>query len=248
MKKLLLLLSINFLTFKLIACVCEPTSITQQFLTADFVAVADITETFNNEEGKYFYKVNLNIDQQYKGDKSINSINVGGYSGLDKNIYSSCEIKLISGSKWLIFGYKNKDGNLTTGMCSVYRAEKFYLDQLKALPILEILKNQKELLKSNYPRFETGIEYNVPKTYVTGKISDYMLVSIKLDSNAKISNINFLTSDNPIAKQRVEKTIKKFNFKAFLDKHKISYSKGYLYVIELYPYTSMVEPDLKLYK
>ncbi|MDN3587994.1 hypothetical protein QWY86_15030 [Pedobacter aquatilis] len=245
MKKLLLLVLINLITIKLLACVCEPTNITHKFLSADFVAIADIKETFNNEKGKDFYRVNLNVNQLYKGDKAINSINVGGYNGVD-SVWSSCDIKLISGSKWLIFGYKNQDGDLVTGMCSVFRAEKFYLDQLKALPILETLQNQKELLKFNYSRFETGIEYNVPKTYITDKISDYMLVAIKLDSTAKILNINSLTNDTNLARQRVEKKITEFNFKNYLDKHKISYAKGYYYVLEIYPYTSTVEPILKL--
>ena len=244
MKKLFTICFLSILSLKLIACSCATTTLTNHFLSSDFVAIAEIKATYTNEKDQDFYKVDITKNQQFKGTP-VTSIYVNGFNKI-KNQFSSCDVlRLIPGSKWLIFANKNQFGNLITGYCDLIRADDYLFQKENNIFILQKLKENEGKLLKKYPYSNPLLSYEKYKTYASNKISNYMLVAVKLHSNLSVSKINFLTDDTETAKNRVERQIRNYQFKTYIKKYNIDTTDGFYYIFELYPYTNIVEPILK---
>ncbi|KQR70593.1 hypothetical protein [Pedobacter sp. Leaf176] len=244
MKRFSILLILSIITAKLFACSCVSGTITENFYKANFVAIAEILKTNTNEKGKDFYTVDISVKELYKGISS-RSINIGGYNGVQQ--WSSCDIKLIPGSKWLFFGYKDKKGKFYSGYCSMQRADDHNFIKRKCAFILSVLKK-------NAGNFVEKIPYNLPylnydnyKTYSADKTGMYCLFSVKLDSNLNIEKIIFYTDDNEIIKKKLQNELKKCSFKDYAIKNNLNTSQGFSYIFEVYPYTPIAEPDLRIH-
>ncbi|WP_316805553.1 hypothetical protein [Pedobacter nototheniae] len=245
MKKLISIIPIFLISAKIFACSCAPYQTTQHFLSADFVATAEIKTTYTNDVGHEYYRTDIIIKNLYKGN-SINSINVDGFNKV-KDKWSSCDIILVPGSKWLIFGYKDRNGYISSGFCSMRRADDYYFKNQKIPFILQTLKENSNQLAEKYPRSSPRLSYENYKTFGSEKIGDYTLVSVKLDPNLNVVNVHFFTNDNDTAKKRIEAEIKKYPFKEYVKKNNINAKNGFYYIYELNPYSNIVEPDLKRY-
>jgi len=243
MKRFPILLMLLLISSKLFACSCDLGNITTNFYKADFVAIAEIIKTNANEKGKDFYAVDISIKELYKGI-SLKSINIGGFNGVQQ--WSSCDMKLIPGSKWLVFGYKDNEGKFSSGYCSMQRADDYNFTERKFSFILTTLKK-------NSNNFGEKIPYNLPylnyknyKTYSGEKTGRYCLFSVNLDSNLNIEKIIFYTDDTATAKKRLENELRKVSFKDYVNKSNLNKARGFFYLFEVYPYTPIAEPDLRL--
>ncbi|SHL91242.1 hypothetical protein [Chryseobacterium contaminans] len=114
MKKLSLFLFLLLSFIKVSACSCVPSTLTENYLSADVVGVIKILKVYDENTEQRTYKVDVEFEKVYKGTK-FTTLNVRGLIG---QAYSgACEINIQSNERYLILlnGYNN---NYSINSCS----------------------------------------------------------------------------------------------------------------------------------
>lgn len=145
MKKILLIITVFFLAFnsQLFACSCtyyKKIDI-RQFNNYDLIVNGQVLSVDENEED-WKKTVKIKVLKVYKGQQINDTIFIK--TGLDG---ASCGLNFKNEEKWLIYGYKNQEGEYSTGLCS--RSQK--LNPIKRL----FLFGERQFLKK-YQNY-TGI-------------------------------------------------------------------------------------------
>ncbi|AZQ65614.1 hypothetical protein EI427_25605 (plasmid) [Flammeovirga pectinis] len=87
----------------------------------DFIALVSVDSTYLSDDSKLdfaYYNVNFTIKELFKGDISINTLDVlGGNVLLSDDFITSCDMYIKKGEKWLLFAYIEQ-GRLITHVCT----------------------------------------------------------------------------------------------------------------------------------
>lgn len=130
-------------------------SITDSFIAADFVARFKIIKVYPNQNEEAFYKVDIEILEQFKGPK-IESIYIVGRS--DGKLGNSCDIFYSENSDLLVAAKVNADGKIVFGMCSyTIDFKRSQRDNYRALETIGLLSNHYDHLTIHYhPRISSN--------------------------------------------------------------------------------------------
>lgn len=121
MKKILVIATFFISFSKLFACQCVPENFEKKYLSADFVAVITIKETFGNNMYNHdgnqmnIYKAKINIEKIYKGIP-IWELNVFGTTTYASS--GACEKLVKPNEKYLVLLNKNSNGEYYVSSCS----------------------------------------------------------------------------------------------------------------------------------
>ncbi|MES2829765.1 MAG: hypothetical protein V4687_16525 [Bacteroidota bacterium] len=112
MKKQTLFLVITLLLASLqgFACDCIPSSLTQKFQKADFIAIVKLVKIRPDKSDLSYHDAEIKLIKLYKGDR-INAIKIHSL------VETSCGFLPTENSTWLIFAYK-WEGKLSFDYCS----------------------------------------------------------------------------------------------------------------------------------
>ncbi len=160
MRNLLFLVSF-FLGSQGYACICMPVRILQRATEADFIATAKILEVTRDEANDRYHSVKIEIIDIYKG-RRVDELKADFGTG-------SCAMYTPENTSWLIFAWKNGNGDLSFGYCAgaeqldkVHKSSRHTAEQLekaqtnyrrsirKKLELLLYLKKRNFQLKNKY--------------------------------------------------------------------------------------------------
>lgn len=241
MKKALYILF--FLFFTLLnasrACNCSILStVTYQYQTADFVASVKILKNYKNTpESNEYYKSDIEIIELYKG-KKVKRISVLGSNG--NNMYNSCGTFINVGEIRLIFGNLEKDGSISTYLCtSYYKPLSVGYEDNKVAQKLRLLKAAAKNHRISVSNDAALYPYDFKQIYDPELANNYSIVKVKLDHEGKPLLIKSLTKEQ----QKLIKHYKTYftnevDWKGRLNRIKVKSGKGITLFFEINPYTN----------
>lgn len=213
---------------------------TEKFSIADFVAEIKITKVYENDGEEELYKSDIQILNLYKGDR-LNSIYIAGRS--DKRMGSSCSIFIPEGTELIAYGYKNKEGKTTIGMCSglSYTKNHHYrnADKIqKEKEMLSVLRNENIEL-SNRIHFDTNGMLNAELEKFKGIELDKEFAIFKIDfsSDLKVKEVNVISGFRKDLDKKLVEILKSIQWRSFENgvRNKVPENTSILFEIHYYP-------------
>ena len=122
---LILLLVLSLIPLEGMACDCSGPfdfNSKRDLKGYSFIAFVEIDSIYTSaidkiDEYDIFYEASFKIIELFKGRPRKSILVAGANPNLD-NGWTSCDIGIDAGEKWVVFGYKDRTGNLRTGYCT----------------------------------------------------------------------------------------------------------------------------------
>ncbi|EIJ39740.1 hypothetical protein JoomaDRAFT_2775 [Galbibacter orientalis DSM 19592] len=214
MKKILQI-TIFLFSIGVFACDCDPPKITEKYTQSDFVANVTIIKIYPNQKNKQSYRVDIKINELYKGDR-LKSIYVYGRS--DNGIGTSCDIYIPENTSLIAYASKNKEEHYGIGMCSglLYLNKTNQKRQKRELDILKTFKSKNINFtdKISY-REKAGLHEELEQFIGIDLERNYGIYEITFASDLRIKNVIEISGyQNPIDKKLIE-IIKKTEWTSF---------------------------------
>jgi hypothetical protein len=193
MKRIFLTIILSTIFVRAFACSCGSMKITNTYSILDFIGIVEFKNLTELKNSYGIYKTTFELKELFKG-KVNEKIFVDSMKG------SSCSFIPEKNRKYLIFGYKNKDGKIMTSFCLAQgNPDK------KSLSILRYLKKKKignEISSNLRQTLRNKINSNLFEKSVNG----IFLYKVVLDSNLKFKEI---LPNNKNAQRNFSEKIKK---------------------------------------
>jgi hypothetical protein len=113
MKNYLVFLGL-FLPLISLACTCFNQTLNEDYNDADFIAKVKVLKKYNNEPNSEFYKVDIEIENLYKGN-SVESIYIYGLKENGQD--SACHVVVDENERLVVYGKMNTKGLYSINMC-----------------------------------------------------------------------------------------------------------------------------------
>lgn len=240
-----ILLFISFiigLSAKSFACHCSILeTITSQYQTSDFVASVKILKNYKNTpDSNEHYKADIEILDLYKGKKT-KSILVFGSNG--NNRFNSCGTFIDVGETRLIFGKLEKDGSISTYLCtSYYEPLKESYKNNKVAQKLNLLKKGIGDYKISSDKDTALYPYDYKQIYKPALANNYSIVKVKLNGDSEVLKITYLTKETKELIKYYDKYFKEvIDWKRRLTRIKHIKGETITLCFEINPYTN-IEP------
>jgi hypothetical protein len=179
------------------ACKCSHIQLLENVAQSDFIATAKILSLKPDQTNKDFHIIEIKILELYKG-KRIKSLKINSV------LNSSCAFLTPKNTTWLIFATKNKNGDLSFGMCSGSRQLDVEIDSAKyplakenyqksidlKLNVLSYLRKNSIVAENDYS-LSISFSNDCLKKFNGVKISKdkFALYELTIDKNLKVTKV-----------------------------------------------------------
>jgi len=226
MKNILQILIFLF-SIGVLACDCDPPTITKKYIQSDFVANITITKVYPNKKGEYVYKADIKVNELYKGE-IMKSIYVAGVS--DGGFGTSCSIFIPENTKLIAYSQKGINGNFTIGMCSglmyldysnMYRkktrkTKKQLARQQRELNILSVFKeNNIDFTEKITYREKATLSKKLEQFKGVDLENKFGIYEITFSSDLSIKNVETVSGFNDDLDGKLEDIIKTTEWNSF---------------------------------
>ena len=203
MKKILQIFIILISPFAF-ACDCDEPSITEKYIQSEFVADVTIIKIYKNKKDSQGYKADIKINHLYKGSMQ-KSIYVDGRS--DNQIGTSCDIFIPEGKRFIAYARKDKQNNLSVGMCSgILYFDQSYRNRIdREIKILETLEAKNINFTSNIYFRNQGLSEHLKQFKGLEVEKEFGLFEISFNKELTINDIKIVSGfGQPIDQKLLE--------------------------------------------